>query len=635
MACLALAAPAAGAAPKQPDEGDASRKILAALDAYSPSKPDPKDLVALYQMRSSVQDAEIRDRLDELVAIGFVAAKRLDIYTRRIRPAMKDPARLEGQGLSECDVCGAKGRTTIKCGRCGGTGLCQVCKGAGKRRVNVDMQTLKGPTPAHQKPKEEFKDIPCTTCKGTGECPDCGGDGTKNPSCQKCGGTGKIWDAAAVNRLAMESYDALHAAIKLKVFEASIPESVATASADGIRFFAPVFRLGDRRVAALPARAVTGISGLSLFSRDKRPIPFSSILASPNRDLVLVDLAGSSIVPPLELANDASQFDTGRHIYAYGTSRENETALRLDGKVTAAGPAHIATTVDSKLLADCAPLVTDDGRLGGIFMYPMAEFNVSGAVSLMQDNGAALRLDNIIPSDFLAISVGDLNLRNIALTFAKRAVKAAEELLELENDALALRSRGISETVKRLDRAIAMLKGVTRWDVFMMEAASKELVGECEARARNLENRLAEIAAQEAAKRAAEREARKAAEEGIATGVVEVVAAPAIPEEKPGAGTERRQAKKAPKKQDGKPARKSEASREKESPEEGLFGGVDLNRVLVILAIAVAAITVIFILIGVIQDNQRKKKLSAPPQIPDFIREMKEYERKHPGKKKL
>ncbi len=34
------------------------------------------------------------------------------------------------------------------------------------------------------------------------------------------------------------------------------------------------------------------------------------------------------------------------------------------------------------------------------------------------------------------------------------------------------------------------------------------------------------------------------------------------------------------------------------------------------------ALTVIFVLIGVIQDRARRKKLAVPPEIPDFVRDM-------------
>ena len=628
---LALAACRAWAAQPAAQEGDTSGKILVALDTLSPSKPDPKDLAALFQMRASVHDEEIRDKLDLLIAAGFVAANRQELYRRHIRPAMKAPEAFESSAQGVCPVCNGGGHTSVKCARCGGNGICLTCKGAGKRRVNMDMKTLKGPVAAHQKPKEEIQEVPCSTCKGTGACPDCTGTGTKKPTCARCGGGGKVWDAASINRIAMENYDALHAAIKMKAFEASIPNSVVIATAEGTRFFAPVFTFGGNRVAALPARALTGIPALALFTRDKRSIPFSTILASTTRDLVLLDLGLSSLVPPLEVETDAKQLDMGRHIYAYGSSRENDMSMRLDGKVTAAGPSRIATTLDSKLLVDCAPLITDSGRLGGLFMFPIAEFNTVGAISLSQDNGAALRLDNILPSDFTTVSVGDLNLRNNALCFAKRAIKTAEELLAYDNATLALRKPTVSEIVQRLDRSIAMLKGVPKWELFMMEATAKELMADCETRARNLERRLADIARMESARREALRTP------DVATGVVEVVAAPKVLDDdaKPAAAAPRK-----PQSKDGaaKPVKKRATKpAEKESKDTDDTIGIsrsDVNNILKIVAVAVVAITVIFILIGVIQDKQRKKKLSAPPQIPDFIRDMKEYERKHPGTRK-
>ena len=613
-------------------EGQTPQEILQALDAFSPSNPDPKDLVALFQMRSRLQDEKMRRNIEDLVAVGFVIAKRPDLYTKRVRPALTDPSRIEKEGQRECPVCKGVGQNTIKCGHCGGTGQCPACKGLGTKRVNADMQLLKGPVAAHQKPKEEFKEIPCTSCKGTGDCAECNGEGTRKASCPKCIGTGKVWDTAAANRLAMEAYDALHAALKMKIFEASIPKSIATVSADGTHTLGPVFTFGDSRVVAIPARAATGISGLSVYSHDKHPIPFNSVLASKNRDLVLIDLGQSSIVTPLELETNASNLEEGRHVYAYGTSRESELAARLDGKILAAGSVHISSSVASKSLLDCAPLITDDGKLGGIFMFPMAEFNSFGAISLMHNDGSAMRLDNLLPDDFVRVSIGDLNLRNNAITFAKRAISSAKELLEMDNHALSLRPSAISDTVKRLDRAVEMLKGVRKWELFMMEATAKEFADESQVRARNLEARLAQVEAEKRATAQAAREAREAAEGG--TNVMETVAAPEIEDESPEKPAKKTSDSSGKKAETSK--KKSKKTSEDHEEESADFAIPDLNwhKIITIAVIVIVAITVIFILMGKIQDMNRKKKLAEPPKIPDFIREMKEYERKHPEKKK-
>lgn len=616
-------------------EEQAPRKVLEALDALSPSNPDPKDLVALFQLRTAISDEEVRRHIEDLVAVGFVIAKRQDLYTRRVRPALADPLRIEKEGQLECPVCNGSGHNTIKCGRCGGTGHCSLCKGAGKKRVNVDMQMLKGPVTAHQKPREEFKEIPCATCKGTGNCAECEGDGTREVGCPKCVGTGKIWDAAAANRLAMEAYDALHAALKMRIFEDSIPKSIVTVSADGTHTLAPVFTFGDTRVIAIPARVATGISGLSVYSHDRRPIPFNSILAAKNRDLVLIDIGQASLIVPLELEVDARNLDTGRHVYAYGTSRGNEMATKLDGKILAAGSLHISTSVASKTLVDCAPLITDDGKLGGLFMFPMAEFNSSGAVSLMQNDGAAMRLDNLLPEDFTRVTLGDLGLCNNALTFAKRAIQSAKELLDMDNAALSMRKSSITDTIKRLDRAVAMVKSVRKWELFMMETTARELAGESEVRARNLEARMAQMAKEEAEKRraakaAAEAAAAEAAEEG--TNFVEAVSAPKLEDEpaKP--------ARKETASNKGNSAKKVKNRRESEDDDGESFdlANLDINwrKVITIAVVVIVAITVVFVLIGVVQDKIRKSKLAEPPKIPDFIREMQEYERKHPEKRK-
>ena len=621
-AASALAAPGQSAQ----TDGLAPQKVLEALDALSPSNPDPKDLVSLFQLRTAIPDEGICRHIEDLVAVGFIIAKRQDLYARRVRPALADPLRIEKEGQLDCPACGGSGQNTIKCGRCGGTGRCSLCKGAGKKRVNVDMQMLKGPVAAHQKPREEFKEIPCANCEGTGNCAECDGKGARNVACPKCIGTGKVWDAAAANRLAMEAYDALHAALKIKIFENAIPKSIAIVSADGARTLAPVFTFGDTCVAAIPARVATGISGLSVYSHDKRPVPFNSVLAAKNRDLVLIDIARSSIITPLELEVDAKNLDTGRHVYAYGTSREQEKAERLDGKILSVGPLHIATSVASKKLVDCAPLITDDGKLGGLFMFPMAEFNSFGAVSLVQNDGAAMRLDNLLPEDFKRVTLGDLGLCNNALTFAKRAIQSAKELLDMDNAALSLRKSSITDTIKRLDRAVAMVKGVRKWELFMMEATARELSEESEVRARNLEARMAQMAKEEVEKKRVAKAAAEAAAEEAKT--VETVSAPRIADES------------------ATPAKKPSASGKRDSSEKerrtkadkdgaGIANlDIDWRKVITIAVIVIVAITVIFVLIGVVQDKNRKSKLAQPPKIPDFIREMQEYERKHPEKRK-
>ncbi len=615
------------------DDEQVTRKMLEALDALSPSNPDPKDLVTLFQMRTTLQDENLRRNIEDLVAVGFVIAKRQDLYTKRVRPALADPSRIEREGQKECPVCKGVGQNTIKCGHCGGTGHCPVCKGLGTKRVNADMQMLKGPVSAHQKPKEEFKEIPCTSCKGTGDCADCNGEGTRKAGCPKCIGTGKVWDTAAANRLAMEAYDALHAALKIKLFEDSIPKSIATVSADGTRTMGPVFTFGDTRVVAIPARAAIGISGLSVYSYDKRPIPFNSVLAAKKRDLVLIDIAQSSIITPLELESKSQNLENGRHVYAYGTSREKDMTARLDGKILAAGPAHISTSVASKSLVDCAPLLTDDGKLGGIFMYPMAEFNSFGAISLIQNDGSAMRLDNIMPDDFTRVTIGDLSLCNNALTFAKRAIQAAKDLLAMDNDALSMRQFSITDTIKRLDRAVAMLKNVQKWELFMMEATAKELSNESEVRARNLEARMAQIAREETEKRAAKAAGKSEVADG-GTNAIETVSAPK-PEDEPPAKPATKTSASSGKKRSSEKARDKEKT---DGDDEKSFGleNLDINwrKVITIAVVVIVAITVVFVLIGVIQDKIRKSKLAEPPKIPDFIREMQEYERRHPEKKK-
>ena len=264
-------------------------------------------------------------------------------------------------------------------------------------------------------------------------------------------------------------------------------------------------------------------------------------------------------------------------------------------------------------------------------MFPMAELNTFGAISLAQNNGAALRLNDIQPSDFTTISVDELNLRNNALCSAKDALKTAEELLACPPPDLAMKKSAVSETVQRLDRSIAVLKGVPKWELFMMEATAKELMADCETRARNLERRLADIARMKSEPKEKEGELADALE-------VEAVDEKSVSDDAAGETAAATADKPTSKARVGKTA-KMRATEQTEKGSKNTDGAIELSRfdiykILKIVAVAVVAITVIFILIGTIQDRQRKKKLSVPPKIPDFIREMQEYERKHPNNRK-
>ena len=83
LAAFVLGAPN----PQLRAEEQAPRKVLEALDALSPSNPDPKDLVAFFQLRTAISDEEVRRHIgcDSLAFIsleGMVKAFGADSFCK-------------------------------------------------------------------------------------------------------------------------------------------------------------------------------------------------------------------------------------------------------------------------------------------------------------------------------------------------------------------------------------------------------------------------------------------------------------------------------------------------------------------------------------------------------------------------
>ena len=592
--------------------------LLERLDAFSPTAPDQKIMAAIYKFRSQAQDDELRALLDNFTATGLIALNRADLYKGGVKPVMANVADFESAGLIKCKKCAGAAKEEYKCQKCGGSGQCPACKGTGWKRVS-SASLMKGPSRGtHTRLGEtEDEEVKCDACNRSGECPACGGEGKKERPCLACGGSGKIWDTASMVKNLAPAYEKLRSAVQARSFEAKIALSLVTIKTDAGTFYGPLFAFGGTKVVAVPARALTSITEFKLYTPSKDSLPVAGILAAKNRDLVFLDLGDIPLVNLLTLETDYKKLTVGKPVYAYGFSRENEASVCFDGKVTDAGPQNLRTTVATEKIADCAPLITDSGDLAGIFMYPIATYNNLGIAALSQENGQAVRFDNIEKTDFVSLTVEDLRQRNSALAFTQRAIKAAKEMLELDMDTLKAKRSDISEAIKRLDRAVAMIKGVKSWDVFMMAETAGELANDASTRASNLEALFGKITAYEAEQK---QKAEDAAAAAAALPVETVEKAPAeVKTPPPAQKTKTNSSKKT-------------ADKATSMDELNLFAEVNWMKVGIIAGVVIVLLTVIFILMGVIQDKMRRKKLSAPPVIPDFIREMQEYERKHPQK---
>lgn len=609
LLCLFSYAASQPAAPNSVNGDTSSARILKILDSLNVAKPDGHALVELLRLKPALNDKNLSAEMDRFVAAEFIVARRPDVYKTKIKPIMTDSAAFEVSVQIQCQKCKGSGKGDLKCSSCAGNGLCPTCKGSGKRLLSNDITSLKGPSKAHDKSREVATEATCTTCKGTGDCRNCGGSGVRKRACNVCGGDGKAWDYTSALVVANTAHEKLRAVVGAINFEQNIPNSVVSVKTDNGVVRGPVFMFDGRRVVAVSARSLIDAGAISIYSHNKESVPFFNILSSKNRDLALIDIGQTSIVEALPLENDTSALEADRPVYAYGVSRDNDMSLRLAGKVTAVGSVYITTSVESGKMIDCAPLISDNGRLAGLFVFPVAERNPFGSVVLREDNGCALRLDNVLPSDFISIDPGVLRERNNTIAFAKRAIKAASEFVSTDPAELKLKRADISETIKRLDRAAAMIKGIPVWDMYLMDSIAAELKTDVETRAGNLEALLVKLDDYEA-KEKIEAE-RKEAEAKSATNVIETVSVT-----------------------DQVKSRAKDI--EKEKPEGDMSDKVDdivsrinWRKILIIAVVVIVVITVAFILMGIIQDNMRRKKLSQPAQIPDFIREMQEYERKH------
>ena len=89
-------------------EGQTPQEILEALDAFSPSNPDPKDLVALFQMRTGKLPA--RFNVLKVTVAGFAAAVK---FVSAMFPATTVPAQF-APSLKKSVVGSADGATDIE-----------------------------------------------------------------------------------------------------------------------------------------------------------------------------------------------------------------------------------------------------------------------------------------------------------------------------------------------------------------------------------------------------------------------------------------------------------------------------------------------------------------------------------------
>ena len=625
LAAVLVAVPALADEPA-PSAGRAIDEALVLLDAISPSKPDPKALAELAKMRNALPAAEVRGLLDDFVAVGLIAAKQYDLYSSYVQSHPRDDRRIENAARTSCPECGGRSFSARPCARCSGTGQCSICKGSGIRRVNAEIYSLKGPTPAHVKTPPQYKEVKCETCRGTGKCPKCEGEKTTRIPCATCGGLGKGWDAKTVNQLALRSHGELVGALKLAALKEGVPNSIVIVRTAAGRSTAPVFSFKGRRVVALPAHAVIEVPALSFFTRDRQPVPYSSFLADPSRDLVLADIGETSLVPPLELERSAGKLAENIPVYAFGLSHGSEQALGLSGAIRSLDPFHLATSLDSDAVVEGAPVVTAEGRLAGLVLSEKTDIDAFGRAHVAKATGAVLRLDNLYDSEFTGVSVDEVRMRNNALAFARRAISNATDLLVRNESDLAVRKNAIADATQRLVRAETMLKQVRKWDLYAMQARAEELAQDSRAKGDQLGARLAQIVAHEAEQRNLRR---------IATRMDD----PSPTNTPPSSADEQSapSATNAPSATGAAvaaPARQTEqgsAARDAAAPPPT---GKTLTTLLQILSIATVFLALLIIVANVIQDQRAKKRFKGPHRYPNYAKENSDYERKIQGKGK-
>ena len=148
------------------------------------TQPSVSVLSAMLVAATNAPNASARDEALKACGAGLLYLDRIIGYTARVRPLVPGVLEFEKSMQAPCEACEGHGKIPLTCPECKGKGICTAFRCS---NGEIHLPGFDGREDVH----------PCTKCGGTAVCQRCKGSRTIMVQCAVCKGAGVVFSRDA------------------------------------------------------------------------------------------------------------------------------------------------------------------------------------------------------------------------------------------------------------------------------------------------------------------------------------------------------------------------------------------------------------------------------------------------------
>lgn len=194
----AIALVASSVTPLVADTADSLEQLEQQCQELAIAPANYETAVKWLDLAKGVENEKVRQVLLKAAAAAMLYARKLDAYTKNVKPLMEDAQRFEESLHSDCPVCHGERNISERCLYCHGDGRCRASR-CDYGQVEIRTRVLGGWGPSR------FER--CKTCRGTAKCQYCNGKGYNLLPCDKCAERGWIVTPSKVRDVYLGNLD--------------------------------------------------------------------------------------------------------------------------------------------------------------------------------------------------------------------------------------------------------------------------------------------------------------------------------------------------------------------------------------------------------------------------------------------